>query len=260
MADERTATAVEVLRAGQVLFGPAFAVEGNWRDHLKRAFRRRAFETHPDRALALGREARELAREFRELRDAFELLSGCSAIAPPPAQPPRRPGHAKRRTSPRPGPDAQARRPAAPGPGRERAAAREAAARAPPPWKLRFGEFLYHTGRVPWSALVEAIAWQRRQRPPLGRIAVESGFLTEAALAELLWRRARDLAFAEPLGQYAIRTGFLTRFQLLAALGRQQARQRRIGQFFVDRGFITAEEVSDVRHQVFRHNARWGTA
>jgi hypothetical protein len=123
--------------------------------------------------------------------------------------------------------------------------------------RLRLAEFLYYTGRVPWSALVGAIAWQRAERPPLGRIAVALGFLTQGDVAALLARRRADGAQGVPFGDYAVRAGYLTSFQRLAALGRQAALHRPIGRYFVERGFINAEDLDAIRVRLGRHNARF---
>ncbi len=73
-------TVEDVLRAGRTLFGPAFAVEPwAWRDGLKATYRRRAMETHPDRARALGRREVDLVREFRAVAEAYRILSAIRA-------------------------------------------------------------------------------------------------------------------------------------------------------------------------------------
>jgi hypothetical protein len=129
------------------------------------------------------------------------------------------------------------------------------------PWKtlpqrqLRFAEFLYYTGRVPFSELVASVVWQRRQRPPMGRIAVEFGFLTEKAVLEILTQRNRQMAHRVPFGEYAVREGFLSEFQLLAIVGRQRGLQRPIGAFFVDQGLLDASEIDEIRRRLFLHNA-----
>src|SRR5512146_1448319 len=91
-------TIEDVIRAGRTLFGPAFAVDaGGWRDALKATYRRRAMETHPDRARALGRREAELLREFRAVADAYRVLSAIRARPLPSrgaAAPPRRTGAA----------------------------------------------------------------------------------------------------------------------------------------------------------------------
>jgi hypothetical protein len=123
--------------------------------------------------------------------------------------------------------------------------------------KLRFAEYLYYSGRVPWTVFVDAITWQRAQRPPLGRIAVEFGFLTPERVAEILERRRRDAAQGTPFGEYALGRGYVTPFQLLAMLGQQLRLQRRIGEFFVERGHIEPGDVDEIRARLLRHNVRY---
>jgi hypothetical protein len=239
----------DVLRAGRVLFGPAFAVEGRgWRDVLKATYRRRAMETHPDRARSIGRSERELAREFKNVADAYRVLSALGAAALP------------RRSAP-----VTAPAPRAPPPPQERPSRRAGTVRVRvgvrpeelPRRPLRFAEYLYYSGRVGWSDLVEAIAWQRAQRPPLGRIAVELGFLAPEDVTLLLERRREAAAIATPFGEWAVREGFLTRFQLLVVVGQQSRMQRPIGQYFVERGLIDPADVEPVRTRIIRHNSRW---
>jgi hypothetical protein len=246
MVEAREITLDEVVRAGRVLYGPGFAAEGGaWRNTLRATYRRRAMETHPDRARSLGKPERVLAREFAAVAAAYRLLSLVRG----------RPLPRPRRAAPPPAPV----RPA------ERARARDGAARVrdgdrpqPLPQRpLRFAEYLYYSGRAAWSDLVKAIAWQRAQRPPIGRVAVDFGFLDPADVASILMGRRAAAAGATPFGEWAVREGFLTPFQVLAALGRQLREQRPIGQFFVERGLLDADEIDLVRRGVLRHNSRF---
>lgn len=265
------------LQAGRVVFGPGFDARGEWRCDLRTAYRRRALETHPDRAEALGRSPGELAREFHALQEAYQYLATCRIVPLP--RPPARPRAPEARCRPTSAPAARPHAPrrhaaaTAPAGGADAAAARGASADARPAsapraavdgtfsWRglprrpLRFAEFLYYSGRVPWGELVAAIAWERRQRPPVGRLAVELGFLQEADVAEILRRRSADRAWSVLFGEYAVRAGFLTRFQLLVLVGRQQRLQRPVGEFFVERGWLDAGEVEDLRRRLFFHNA-----
>ena len=269
----------EVLRAGRVLYGPAFAAEaGAWRATLKATYRRRAMETHPDRARSLGRAERDLAREFKAVAEAYRVLSRVgawplprrpvvAAPSPPPrahaAEPRARPYRAPAPTPAPPRPPADPIRAA-----RVARAAHAAYAAAPrvrvgvrpedlPQRRLRLAEYLYYAGRVGWSDLVEAIAWQRAQRPPVGRIAVDFGFLAAEEVTAILERRRIAGATGTPFGQWAVREGSLTPFQILAVLGRQLRMQRPIGQWFVERGLVGADEVDAVRNRILRHNARF---
>jgi hypothetical protein len=225
----------ELERALDLLFGanrPRNSGIEEFRREVRDAFRRRALETHPDRAQALGRSESSLADEFRRIFEAYQFLSREEA---PPA--------------PRP----VAQRP------RERASRppRDHLSRAPLPQRtLLFAEFLYYSGRASWRNLVEAVAWQRRQRPSIGRIAVEWGHLSDDEVREILDRRRRDGA-EEPFGEYARRQGFLSGGQLLALLGRQRRLQRRIGQFFVEIGIVGEQEIPTLDADLSRHNARW---
>jgi len=104
---------------------------------------------------------------------------------------------------------------------------------------------------------VEAIAWQRRQRPQLGRIAVDWGFLEADDVSRIMEERRARADLSVPFGEYAVRMGYLTSFQLLALLGRQLRMQRRIGEFFVEQGLIQEREIDEIRRRILRHNVPW---
>ena len=260
----------DVIAAGRVLFGPAFRPDGQgWRADLKTTYRRRALETHPDRARSTGRAESDLAAEFRRVADAYRVLAQLSAgpVPPPAARPRSAPRPAQRRRPAERAPHAERAAPPSPEPPRE---ARAPRGDAPghrirysvhpgdlPRRRLRLAEYLYYSGRVPWTAFVEAVAWQRRQRPAVGRIAVDWGFLDPDDVGRIMEeRRVRD-AQAVPFGEFAVRLGYLTSFQLLAVLGRQLRMQRRIGEFFVRNGFLEPEDLDEVRRRLVRHNARF---
>lgn len=301
----------EALRAGRVLFGTsAEAMLGgaSWREELKRAYKRRVLETHPDRARALGRSESDLAAEFRAVADAYRLLHEAPDVRlwlRPRTPPAPRPAHVHRpdAAAERARREAEARRRSEHARAAERArhqeearqaarraqqAAREAAARkarqaeaqaararrvwtpaaAREDWRhvvksrplprrrVRLAEFLYYSGRISWSMMVEAIAWQRRQRPAVGRIAVDFGFLTPLEVIDVIARRQRAGAHDVPFGEFALRLGLITPFERLAMVGRQTRLQRPIGQYFVERGLIGEHEFEDLRRQIVRHNLR----
>ncbi len=268
MTETQEITFEDVIRAGRVLFGPAFAAEAaGWREALRSTYRRRAMETHPDRAHSLGRGEADLVREFRAVADAYRILSMLrsgplprgTVHGPPPRPAPRPPRSPARpawndraRNATAAGPAAEPPRPSSRAGGPQvRVAVRP---RDLPRRRLRFAEYLYYSGRVRWSQLVEAIAWQRAQRPPLGRIAVEFGFLAHDDVGVILERRREAGANGVPFGEWAVRLGYLTPFQLLAILGQQLRLQRPIGQFFVERGIVEEEEIDAIRRRILRHN------
>ena len=107
-------------------------------------------------------------------------------------------------------------------------------------------------------SIAASIAWQRAQRPPIGRLAVEHGFLAHDDVGVILERRREAGANATPFGEWAVRLGYLTPFQVLALLGMQLRLQRPIGQWFVARGIVGVDEIDAIRSRIFRHNARFG--
>jgi hypothetical protein len=323
----------EALRAGRVLFGSgadALLAGSAWRDELKRAYKRRVLETHPDRARALGRAEGELAREFQAVADAYRLLQEAPdarhwlrprptprpaprpAWRPPPraadpdvaasrarreaearrAERARRAEEARRQeedrraqaryreeagrrqaealraeaavreaATRRASAGAKAKAETAPRGGRSRGAPAAdwrhvAKPRPMPRRRIRLAEFLYYSGRISWAVMVEAIAWQRRQRPAVGRIAVEYGFLTPLEVMQVIERRFRAGACDVPFGEFALRIGLITPFERLAMVGRQTRLQRPIGQYFVERGVIGEEEIEGLRREIVRHNLR----
>ena len=224
-------------KAGELLFGPGFEPPWDrgseaWQREVRDAWRRRALETHPDRAAALGRDEQEMAREFQALHEAYRTL--CPANQPCVEAPPVRP------------PPSEPRRPSRPPVDHVH---RGGLPRRP----LLFAEYLYYSGRVSWRNLVEAVAWQRRQRPAIGRIAVEWGHLDDAQVREVLQARRGG---EKPFGEIARQMGLLTGAQLLALLGRQRRLQRRIGEYFVEVGILGHGEVPVLEAEFLAHNAR----
>lgn len=262
----------ELVVAGRELFGPGFSADrAGWREDLKAVYRRRALETHPDRARAVGRSEADLAREFERVSRAYRVLTAWNRPAPSrgAAAPFRPPPAAPSRSPFRPPSSAQARsapfrpssthaRSAPPRPRPTASPEADPQAAALPRRKLRLAEYLYYSGRISWPALTDAVAWQRRQRPAIGRLAVAAGYLTADQVARLLDRRRLAGEQGVPLGEYAVRHGALTSFQLLALLGRQVRLQRRIGEYFVEQGLLDPEEIDELRRRIAWHNARQG--
>jgi hypothetical protein len=263
----------ELVHAGTVLFGPGFAqaVHGpGWRAGLKAAWHRRVLETHPDRAAVLGKSEAALQREFRAVTEAFSLLESFAVGSRAPPSPRAGPVAASPRAgrgapppgwaAPRPPPPPRSPPPPRPpprAPPPPAAPAVEAAGPRLPRRRLRFAEFLYYSGRVAWQDYVAALAWQRNQRPAIGRLAVDLGLLHPRDITDLLERRRREGAQSEPIGQYAVRRGYLTRAQLLGLVGRQARDQQRIGQYFLEQRLLTAAQLEGAQLALFGHNARY---
>lgn len=236
----------------------------SWKDTLRKAFRKRAFETHPDRASVLGRAESALAAEFRQLEQAFAIVSAHLSAPPPPAaprtaaRPPARPaGRAAPRASHSHGAQAPhakrtTHRTAAPPPPPAQA---ELFYKGPMPRRsLRFAEFLYYSGVVSWQQLIAALTWQRRQRPRVGELAIATGLMTRSEVERVLARKISTTA-ATRFAESAVELGLLTPRQRELLLAEQGARQPRIGRYFVEQGLITEEQLGHMLHCARRMNA-----
>jgi hypothetical protein len=117
---------------------------------------------------------------------------------------------------------------------------------------LRFGEFLYFRRVITWQQLIQALVWQRRQRPRLGEIATRWRWLSPEEVDALL----RAKAPGDRIGEALVRHGLITPFQLRVLLHQQRRLQLPIGRFFVDAGLLSVEALEQfLRHQDL-HNLR----
>ncbi len=121
---------------------------------------------------------------------------------------------------------------------------------------LRLAEFAYHSGLISWTTLLDAVRWQKRQRPPIGQLAVDHGLLTTDQVREILQQRRQEAASQVPFAAYARRSGYLSFFEQLVVLGRQRLMQQRIGEFFVESGHFTPGEIDALVTQLHKHNLR----
>ena len=110
--------------------------------------------------------------------------------------------------------------------------------------------FSYYQGKVTYQQLIEALVWQRRQRPTLGVIAQKWGWLSEAKVTQILGHRGQAVRF----GKKAVELGYLKPHQVDALLHYQRSLQTRIGQYFIDKGLLTKEEADQISHNLKHHN------
>ena len=231
------ATTAQLYRACRVLFGQDVTLSREFLEYLqlsglKVAYRRRALETHPDRFHA--GVATHTHTAFLQVRNAYEMLRRFVETRPrvrlQPAAPPR--------TRPRPAPSRQP--------------ADHFYSGRIPTRELLIGQYLYYAGRISWYTIIQALAWQRAQRPRIGQIANQWGMLSERDVVQVL----RHRQVREKFGDCALRLGWLSRGQLLAMISRQRQLQRRIGEYFVDAGMLTRPDMEYMALLHQRHNRR----
>ena len=117
---------------------------------------------------------------------------------------------------------------------------------------LEFGMYSYYQGQVTYPQLIEALVWQRRQRPTLGVIAQQWGWLSEAKVAQILDHRGHATRF----GKKAIELGYLKSHQVEALLQKQRSLQTRIGHYFIEKGLLTEEETDLISLNLKKHNSQ----
>jgi hypothetical protein len=191
---------------------------------LRTAFRRRAHELHPDKALAVGLPARVLTQRFHELKRAYDFLESvieANAVVRLDAAPRPAPAGIRHRGS-------------------------------IPQRRLRFAQFLYYAGVVDWNQLVAAMRWQRRARPRIGEIARQMSILSSEDVRDILCRQLPD----ERFGEAALRLKRLDLLRLFAVLSRQRRFDRPIGRFFVEHGILTPRDLAEQLEHHWLHNLR----
>lgn len=235
----------EIYNACHILFGPEVEVSTHFLaslhvEKLKTAFKKKALETHPDRARLLNKDAAKLNERFKEVNEAYDRLGlmlnqGANHIK----------GSAYT--------DAQAGKGYSFHSQKTKGFSNHYYQGNIPHWPLLLGRFLYYSGRISWGALIEAITWQRRQRPNLGQMALQAGFLSQAGIKRII--QARKVG--ERFGECAVRMGLLNAFQLRSLLKQQNRRQSPIGTYFVEKNILTQAELSHVLKQQRSHNLKF---
>jgi len=240
-----------ILNACKALFGPDTCVSPSFllalNPHtVKTAFRRKARETHPDLFSTDDLAAqRRQAEMFQVVNDAYEII--------------RR--YCDRRDRLRDHTFHRASNPHV----RPVSAATPALRVNEQGWiyrgvvperRLELGRYLYYRARIPYDVLLRALAWQMRQRPPLGSIAKSWGWLNDEQIRSILGYRSMTGRF----GQRALQLGFLSSYQARILLSYQRTLQKKLGLYFVEHGHLTRAELEEMVADLLRHNARFAVA
>jgi hypothetical protein len=246
-------TEAEALRACQILFGTDIHISRGFQfylqpEGLKAAFRRKAKETHPDLfACESPNVQKEQAAHFRAVVDAYDVVNryfkqwekGTHAASPHHVF---RGAREWKKQSHDPN---------------NRAYTREAAwsfvSKPLPLRSLQLGQYLYYRGFITYRALINAIVWQRQQRPVIGDIALRWRWLDNAAIERII--RARGLRGR--FGEKALHLDLLTPFQIKALLYYQISRQERLGSYFVRHRIMTSDKLELLVRQQNEHNVRF---
>ena len=124
--------------------------------------------------------------------------------------------------------------------------------RRPLPFRtLEIGRYLYYQGHISYQQLINALVWQRKQRPIIGDIALRWKWLTPAAIERINRTDGRPCRF----GTRAVELGLLSSFQVKTLLFYQRSQQQRLGKYFVRMNILTTEEMDAFVQELRQHNA-----
>lgn len=266
-------------------------------DSLKQAFRRRARDTHPDRAAIHGRSEAELAKDFKDLRRAYETLLTWLTQPSPRAAPFRTSSRPSARSSARPKPQPRRQRPPPPPPWQHSRKGPQRGASSMPHgsaanawWESRQARQAQHRDssrqQTNAGARFSSSQMELGHLPRRSLLFAEflhlSGLITwRDRIAAIIWQRQQrpsigELATSwgylkewqvqslirhkrggERFGEAAIRMGWLTPFQRQVLLGGQQRNQQPIGAYFVEVGILTPVTLSQALAAYQTHNRRY---
>lgn len=245
----------ELLHACETIFGRDVKVSPDFLKYLqpvgvKTAFRKKALETHPDRAVLMDSLTRDFHAEFIDVRQAYETLlffvnakqvmqpddeffrDSRKQNASPDPRNPRKDGGEKNTHK------------------KKKRHSDHFHTGHMPRGNLMFGQFLYYSGLISWQTLIEAVCWQRRQRPLIGQIAVSWGLISYPDVLKILTLRTFD----EKFGECALRARYISSFELFALIGKQKKLQRPFGEYFIERGLLSHPTITDMVRKQQMHN------
>jgi len=238
-------TESEVMQAFRTLFGNDIRISRYFLSSVqptgvKSAYRKKVKETHPD-LFADGplHVQQTKAVHFREILHAYDVLSlffkqraeGAWSDAP------------------------RAPRPSGQGQGASSRMGRKDNhfyRGSVPHSILQIGQYLYYRGKISFDTLIDALVWQRKQRPSLGAVALRWGLLDSSDIDRIVRAGDRPRRF----GEKAVEQGLLTVFQVNTILVYQRAQQDRLGKYFTQHHFLSAGELERLASELKAHNAR----
>ncbi len=117
--------------------------------------------------------------------------------------------------------------------------------------RLLFGHYLYYSGIITWKTVIQALVWQRTERPRLGELGRRYGMLTEDEVLIILKNRLP----LKPFGETAIDLGLLTVSQLSSLMFHQKRLQKKFGEFFLERRLLRPEQLHRLVAKFQLHNS-----
>jgi len=242
----------DVMNACRTLFGPEPDISRGFLHYIqpdgaRSAYRRKAKETHPDFFYTEDhRVQQEKTALFRNILDAYDIINLFFKE--------REEGlwTASFDTAPR----SNRKETYQAWSSRPRSARQQSGNdyyRGPVPLRvLEFGRYLYYTGNISYRALIEALTWQRKQRPIIGTVALRWGWLAKPSIEQIITADSAPSRF----GEKAVRLGLLSDFQVRTLLYYQRSQQERLGKYFIMKKILTSDQLDRFAQKAHEHNRR----
>ena len=232
----------EVVDACQTIFGKDINISREFLHYLqpsgaKSAYRKKAKEHHPDffatDPLAVQEKQTVL---FREILHAYDVINLYFAQREAGSWRPRDVHERVKRPESPPKPRT-----------------RDAYYRGSIPLRtLQVGQYLYYRGKISFDQLINALVWQRKQRPSIGDIALRWGWLGPDARGKISGTTSlRPRLF----GEKAVELGLLTIFQVNTLLMYQRSQQHQLGQYFIMNNILSVHDMDRLVQELKEHNA-----
>jgi len=237
----------DLFNACESLFGTDIDVSIEFLRYLKpagvkAAFRKKALETHPDRAIMLASETDSLENRFKEVNLAYQLLKGF--LNCPWKYDLGENGSLYRRRN----------WPVRPAQKNTYDVTRETRYIGRiPQRKLLLGQFLYYSGYISLTTLIKSIVWQRLQRPSIGSLAVRWDWIESENVRDVIYQRHKG----EKFGECALRRGHISKYKLVLLLDRQRMLQPQIGNYFIENKIIPSLKIIKLVDELKVHNKKF---
>lgn len=116
--------------------------------------------------------------------------------------------------------------------------------------EIKTGKYLYFRGLTSFQSIIKALTWQREQRPLIGSLARQWGWLDDHTVRSVLMAKHLPGRF----GERALTMGALTIQQHKKLINYQQSCQQRIGLYFVLNGMVNEREMEALARERIIHN------
>ena len=195
---------------------------------VKDAFRKKAKQCHPDRAITLGIDKSLLTTRFKKINDSYHILLKISEnnqllnqLIENEKRTKIKQYHPIYKNNNKPE--------------REKIFYEGKI----PARKLRFSEFLYYQGFIDWETMIKSLVWQYRNRPRFGEIAIDFNFINQNEIIQVF----KNIKMPEKFGDAAVRLGLITIHQHNIILSKQLIYNNPIGKYFIENNVMESNKI-----------------